>query len=120
MLYESKKHPLISRRRFLRRMAKHTVVASVLIVVSLVLGITGYMHYEHLDWIEALLNSAMLLGGMGPVDMPQTEGGKLFASFYALYAGFVLLAAVGFLMAPVAHRLLHRFHLAEEEGKGTN
>ncbi len=121
MLYESKKHPLISRRRFLRRMVRHTLFAFALIVISLAIGVAGYMYYEHLAALEALLNAAMLLGGMGPVDMPQTDHGKLFASFYALYAGFVLLATVGFVMAPVAHRLLHRFHLAEEEeGKNSD
>jgi hypothetical protein len=73
------------------------------------------MHYEHLDWREAFLNTAMLLGGMGPVDMPQSEGGKLFAGLYALYAGLVVLIVVGIVMAPVIHRFLHRFHWSDDD-----
>lgn len=115
MLYESRKHPPIPVRHFLRRMATHSAVAAVVVVFSLAIGITGYMHFEHLDWREAFLNAAMLLGGMGPVDMPHTDNGKLFAAFFALYAGLVVLAVVGILMAPVAHRLLHHFHWADDE-----
>jgi hypothetical protein len=58
----------------------------------------------------------MILGGMGPVDQLKTDSGKIFASFYALYSGIVLLASVGILAAPLFHRLLHRFHL-EIEGE---
>jgi hypothetical protein len=114
-MYEGKRHPLITRRRFLRRMAKHSAAALGFVAFSLAVGMWGYMGYESLDWREAFLNSAMLLGGMGPVDMPHTNAGRLFAGFYALYAGFVVLVVVGLLMAPVIHRFLHRFHWADEE-----
>jgi len=70
----------------------------------------GYMHYEQLPWRDAFLNAAMLLGGMGPVESPQTAGGKMFAGLYALYAGLVFLVAIGIVLAPVVHRLLHKFH----------
>jgi hypothetical protein len=72
------------------------------------------MHFEQLTWLDALLNAAMLLGGMGPVDKPLTDGGKLFASLYALFAGIVFLVAIGVMLAPIVHRLLHRFHLDDE------
>jgi hypothetical protein len=74
----------------------------------------GYMHYERLPWRDAFLNSAMLLGGMGPVDAPRTPGGKLFAGAYALYAGLVFLVAIAIVVAPLVHRLLHRFHWDEK------
>ena len=115
MPYESRKHPPITLRRFLRRMVTHTAAAAVIVVFSLVVGIAGYMHCERLDWREAFLNSAMLLGGMGPVDMPQTDGGKLFAAVYALYAGLMVLAVFGIIMAPVIHRFLHHFHWADDD-----
>jgi hypothetical protein len=70
----------------------------------------GYRHYERLPWLDAFLNAAMLLGGMGPVEDPQTAGGKLFAGLYALYAGLVFLVATAIILAPVVHRLLHKFH----------
>jgi len=74
----------------------------------------GYAHWEKLAWRDAFLNSAMLLGGMGPVDSPKTDGGKLFAGAYALYCGLIFLVAAGLVFAPLLHRLLHRFHWIDE------
>ena len=76
----------------------------------LAVGMAGYVHFESLPWLDAFLNSAMLLGGMGPVESPGTSGGKLFAGLYALYAGLVFLVAAAILVTPVVHRLLHKFH----------
>jgi len=81
-----------------------------LLVASLALGMLGYMAFEHLSWIDAFLNASMLLGGMGPVNLPQTAAGKLFAGLYALYAGLVFIVTAALLLAPVLHRVLHRFH----------
>jgi hypothetical protein len=88
----------------------HSLGSLALIVVSLFLGMLGYHYYEELPWRDAFLNAAMLLGGMGPVESPQTDGGKLFAGLYALYAGLVFLVAVGLIVAPALHRMLHKFH----------
>ncbi len=89
MMYESRHTPPLTPRRFARRMANHLGVALVVVGFSLLAGMWGYEHYERLPWRDAFLNTAMLLGGMGPVNAPQTNGGKLFAGFYALYAGGV-------------------------------
>lgn len=78
--------------------------------MSLLIGIGGYRHFEGLAWRDGFVNSAMLLGGMGPVDAPRTDGGKIFAGVYALYAGLVFVATAGLLIAPIAHRLLHKYH----------
>ena len=92
----------------------HAGVALVLIAISLFIGMIGYRHYEHMAWLDAFLNSAMLLGGMGPVKTEGlSDGGKLFAGIYALYAGLAFIAVMGILLAPVVHRVLHRFHWAE-------
>jgi hypothetical protein len=96
-------------------MALHIAVSQLLAVLSLLVGISGYMHYENLAWRDAFLNAAMLLGGMGPVNPPVTDGGKLFAGFYALYAGLVFLIVVGIMLAPILHRLLHQFHWEEDD-----
>lgn len=112
-MYESRKHPPLPRPHFLRRLALHAAIALALLVGSILIGMAGYSHYENLAWRAAFLNSAMLLGGMGPVDAPQTDGGKVFAGFYALYAGLVFIAAVGLVFVPVLHRLLHTFHWDE-------
>ena len=84
-------------------------------VASLCLGICGYHYIENLRWVDALLNASMILSGMGPVDAMKTNTGKLFASFYALYSGLVLIGLVGLLLAPIFHRVLHSFHV--ETGK---
>ncbi len=90
-MYESRKHKPLPNALFLRRLALHFLAAVGLLIISVLIGMAGYMHYENLPWRDAFLNTAMLLGGMGPVDPPKTDGGKLFAGFYALYAGLVSL-----------------------------
>lgn len=110
-MYEDKRRPLISRQAFFARVAKHAVVAASLIAVSLLIGIAGYHFLDGLGWVDSLLNASMILGGMGPVDPLRTTTAKLFASVFALYAGFVLLISIGIIVAPIFHRLLHRFHL---------
>ena len=114
MIYESRKSPPLSRAKFLQRLALHAMVSILLAFISLLAGILGYMHFENLAWHDAFLNAAMLLGGMGPVNAPVTDGGKLFAGIYALYAGLVFLIVVGVMLAPILHRLLHLFHWEEK------
>ena len=110
MIYESRKHAPLSRARFTRRLLNHIAAAGGMVCFSLLLGMAGYMYFESLPWRDAFLNSAMLLGGMGPVDAPKTDGGKLFAGLYALYAGLVFLIAVAVVLSPVLHRIMHKFH----------
>ena len=109
-MYESHKQPPLPRARFVRRLLLHAAAAASLLLGSIALGMAGYVYFEHLSWRDAFLNATMLLGGMGPVDVPRTDGGKLFAGLYALYAGLVFLIAAGIMFAPVLHRLLHKFH----------
>src|SRR5581483_5314829 len=103
-MYEHQKQPLASRRKFLKRLALNAVIGAAILFVSLGIGILGYHFLEGLSWLDSLLNASMILGGMGPVDRLQTPAGKIFASFYALYSGVVLLASVGVLAAPIFHR----------------
>lgn len=114
-MYERRSHRPIAPALFARRMAVHGVTAVGLVTGSLLLGMTGYTYFEHLAWRDAFLNAAMLLGGMGPVDAPKSDGGKLFAGVYALYAGLVFLVVAGLLLAPFVHRLLHKFHWDSEK-----
>ena len=110
MIYESRKTTPLSRARFTRRLLHHIAAAAALLLFSLLIGMAGYMYYENLPWRDAFLNSSMLLGGMGPVDAPKTDGGKVFAGLYALYAGLVFLIVVAVVLSPVLHRILHKFH----------
>lgn len=109
-LYESRTQPPLSRPRFVRRMGLHLGAVFALLALSLAIGMSGYMGFEHLSWQEAFVNAAMLLGGMGPVDNPKTDAGKIFAGLYALYAGLVFIISAGVLLAPLLHRMMHKFH----------
>lgn len=113
MKYERRSERLLTRRAFTRRLLKHFGAGAAVVLGSLGLGMAGYMAFEQLSPLDAFLNAAMLLGGMGPVDPPSHPWGKLFAGLYALYAGLVFLVVAGILLAPVAHRVLHRFHADE-------
>ncbi len=112
-MFEKHSAKLLPRPKFAARVFRHFVVSVGMVLFSLLLGIAGYHYFEGLDAVDAFLDAAMLLGGMGPVHTPTTLGGKLFAGCYALYAGLVFLVAAGVVFAPVFHRLLHRFHLED-------
>jgi hypothetical protein len=109
-MYETKTEQLPARRRFLRRLAFHGMIAAGVIVFSLALGMAGYCKFEGMSALDGFLNTAMLLGGMGPVDPPKTPEGKLFAGFFALYAGLVFIVTAALLFTPLLHRVLHRLH----------
>jgi len=109
-MYEHRRERPLPGKAFLWRLAKHVAAALLVVLGSLVGGMAGYAHFERLNWLDAFLNAAMLLGGMGPVESPATPGGKLFAGLYALYAGMVFLVVASIILAPVVHRVLHRFH----------
>jgi hypothetical protein len=115
MDWERRNERLLPRRQFILRLSRWSAIAIGIIAISLAVGICGYHFLEKLPWIDALLNASMILGGMGPVDQLKTDAGKIFASVYALYSGLALISVAGLLMAPVVHRLLHKFHV--ESGK---
>jgi hypothetical protein len=103
--------PLLPRREYLGRIVRSVGLGLSIIGVCLGVGMVGYHCLEKLPWIDAFLNAAMILSGMGPVATLQTNAGKLFAGFYALFSGLALISIVGIIMAPVVLRFLHKFHL---------
>lgn len=113
-MYESRKQKPLSHAQFLHRVLLHAGAALALLLVSLGIGMAGYAGFEGLGALDAFLNSAMLLGGMGPVNAPVTNAGKFFAGVYALYAGLVFIVSAALVFTPVVHRVLHRFHWDEE------
>ncbi len=113
-MFEHRSEPLLTRIAFLARMGRSVAIAVGLVLTAWGLGAVGYHGIEHLPWIDALLNAAMILSGMGPVSELHTTAGKLFASFYALASGFLFLTVAGLLFAPLLHRMIHRFHLEDE------
>ena len=112
--YEHRSQPIVPRPVFLRRVAFHAAAAAALVATSLAVGVVGYRSIAGMSWIDALLNASMILGGMGPVNALDSDAAKLFASAYALFSGIVFVITAGILVAPVAHRLLHRLHVEGE------
>ena len=115
-MYEPRNQPLLSRIEFSFRVVRHGLLASAVLFFALGVGILGYHWFEDMSWVDATLNASMILGGMGPVNDLKTEGGKLFASAYALFSGVLFIGLMGVVLAPFAHRLLHHFHM--KDGKG--
>ena len=114
---EHRSDPLATRQKFLQRLANNGGVALLVLLASLAAGSAGYHFTEDIPWIDAVLNAAMILTGMGPVAVLHTTTGKLFATVFALYSGVVFLLVAGLLMSPFLHRVLHRLHLqAPEDG----
>lgn len=114
-MYEKHFEPLLPRRKFIFRLFSHLLTGIAVLIISLGIGVAGYHGYEQLSWLDSLLNASMILGGMGPVNVIHSDGGKWFASFYALFSGMIFLGVFGIIVAPVIHRLLHLMHLDEEK-----
>jgi hypothetical protein len=103
--------PLPSQEVYRRRLLTSGSVGLVLVLISLAIGMAGYAYFEDIGFIDAFINASMILSGMGPILNPKSDGGKIFAGFYALYSGFAVLAIAAIMFAPVVRRFLHRFHL---------
>lgn len=119
-VYEHRSEAVLSRRAFLRRVFLHAILVGFILGGSVVIGVLGFRFFGGLSWMDALMNAALLLGGMGLVAELQNGTGKLFTSAYALYAGVAFLTVAAVLVAPFAHRLLHRLHLEEASNEGPN
>ena len=117
-MFENKNDALAPKTVFITRVVFSVVISLSVITVSLGVGTWGYHYFGELTWIDALLNAAMILTGMGPVDPMKSFGGKLFATFYCLFSGIVFLSLMAIILAPIYHRFLHTFHLAEEDDGG--
>ncbi len=117
-MFEPKSAPVISRAAFARRMALVVGVVAAIVAVALLVGVLGYRYIAGFGWIDSLLNAAMILSAMGPVDHLTTDASKVFASCYALFSGVVLITSLSVVIAPVFHRVLHLFHVSAEDGDG--
>jgi hypothetical protein len=115
MNYEHRTEQLASPAVYRKRLIQSGTVGFIMVAVSLAVGMAGYAYFEDLGWLDAFVNAAMILSGMGPLHDPESTGGKLFAGIYALYSGFAVLVIAAVTFAPFIHRILHRFHMRTEE-----
>ena len=116
--FERRHERLLPVRLFVRRVSRAMMLWLALTMAGLGIGMIGYGASEGMSGVDAFVNAAMILSGMGPVTELKTAGGKLFAGFYAIFSGLFVVVATGFVLAPILHRVLHSFHI--EEGKGDN
>ena len=118
MIFEHHLKPLLTTRQFLHRQLIAVAISFALLLVWILLGMLGYHILADLPWVDAFLNTAMIVGGMGPVDLLRSNSAKIFAGVYAILSGVILLSSFGVLAAPLYHRFLHKFHLDIEDDDG--
>jgi|SRR5580658_1974716 hypothetical protein len=109
--FERRGQPVASRRKFAVRMAMAVGLWAILTTGGLAIGIAGYAGFEGMSFVDAFVNAAMILSGMGPLGELKTTAGKIFAGSYAILSGLIIVIATGFILAPIFHRILHHFHV---------
>ena len=114
--FEKSGQPLAPRARFRSRLLKNVLAGALTVAAALGVGMAGYSYFAEMEPVDAFLNSAMILSGMGPVGELTSDGAKIFAGVYAIFCGLLIFAVAGLILAPVFHRVLHRFHV-QDDGK---
>ena len=114
--YEKLSQPLAPSARFRSRLARNVLAGALIVAAALAIGMAGYGWFAKMGPVDAFLNSAMILSGMGPVGELKSDGAKIFAGVYAIFCGLLIFAVAGLILAPVFHRVLHRFHVEEDGG----
>ena len=109
--FEHHSDKVISPARFVSRMLYAAGLWFAVTVVGLLIGMAGYAAFEGMSAVDAFVNAAMILSGMGPVQPLGTPAGKIFAGCYAILSGLIIVIASSFILAPIIHRVLHRFHV---------
>ena len=115
--FESSGEPMLPLAKFWGRLLRGGLLGSAMIVGSLLIGVIGYHCLDRLGWVDSILNASMILGGMGPIKELPNDAAKIFASVYALFSGLLLIAMMGIILAPVIHRVMHKFHVDEKDVK---
>lgn len=114
-MYEKREEQLLPTSRFVLRLVRSIIFSLLIIAIALYVGMCGYHYYENMSWVDAFVNAAMILSGMGPLTPLSTSAGKIFAGFYALFSGLAFIAIIGVLFAPIIHRFFHKFHLDDSK-----
>lgn len=114
-MYEHKSKPLLSKKEFGKRVFVHVLVALLLVALTLVIGTAGHVYFDNMGLVEALVASITLTSGLGISILPETTSGLLFASLYGIISSYVYLATTSIVLAPILHRLFHKFHLENNQ-----
>jgi hypothetical protein len=113
--FERSGQPVVSRRKFAARMSVALGLWALLTFAGLAVGIAGYAFFEGMSFVDAFVNAAMILSGMGAVGELKTNAGKIFAGWYAILSGLIIVIATGVILAPIFHRVLHAFHVETKD-----
>lgn len=113
-MYENKNEPLLTKSAFRIRVFYHVLAAFALLLVTLALGIAGHMYFDGMALTSALVASITLMSGLGLSILPESVAGQLFASVYGILSSYLYIATSSIVIAPILHRLLHKFHLQDE------
>lgn len=108
-------HTRLNKHSLFKRLSRNIIIGLTMILISLGIGILGYHHFEKMSWVDAYVNAAMILSGMGPVNTITTNYGKIFAGTYALFSGIIFLVIAAIVFAPVIHWFFHKFHIEEKK-----
>ena len=119
-MFEHRTTPLLPRRQFYKRLARCVAISLTVIAAVLGVGMMGYHVLEKMSWVDAFVNAAMILSGMGPVGSLNTDAGKIFAGCYALFSGLAFVTSIGIIFTPLFHRFIHKFHLETTEHNPKN
>ncbi|HEV7738092.1 MAG TPA: hypothetical protein VGO47_12055 [Chlamydiales bacterium] len=114
-MFAGKHLPLQSIHIYISHILRNLLIGFAIIAISLGIGMMGYSYFEKMNGTDAFLNASMILSGMGPVSTLETEEGKIFAGFYALFSGIVFLVVIAIIIAPIFHRFLHKFHMQDKK-----
>jgi hypothetical protein len=109
--FEHRGQALLPRKTFLRRFIFTASISVLILLIWVLIGMIGYHGLAGLGWVDSFLNTAMIVGGMGPVDPLNNDAAKIFAGFFAIFSGVLFLSAFALMAAPIFHRFLHKFHL---------
>ncbi len=124
MNFEHKNEPLASDAKYRQRLLKYFFISLILLLFSLVIGTVGYWYFgqenvktDKPSWVDAFLGASMILTGMGPIGLMESDAGKIFSALYAIYSGVTFLSVMGIFFAPIIHRFLHVLHVDEEDAE---
>ncbi|SEL86211.1 hypothetical protein SAMN05216262_12716 [Colwellia chukchiensis] len=112
-MYENKSKPLASKKAFQKRLFFHVLIAILLVLITLIIGILGHIYFDDMQVTNAFVASITLVSGLGLSILPETTAGQVFASIYGMLSSYIYVATSSIVLAPVFHRILHKFHLDE-------
>ena len=116
-MFEHRSQPLLSRKRFRRRLLIAFLWTLAIVAFSITGGTILFLWAGAKSGTEAMYHAILILGEHSLPDHPETPGGRLAVGVYLLYARLVFFALIAFLTAPILHRILHRLHLEKSAGE---